>query len=156
MKRVVSGTLAEKPASSLEDEVGGSKRTLKGKGLILVIDDDDQIRKMLKELLEDSDYDVIEASGGKEGLEVQRKRRADLIITDIIMPEMSGYDLIIKLQREFPEVKIIAMTGGGDFEPVIDMDISTKIGAAIILPKPIPKKELLEAVGRLSMKTNIV
>ena len=139
----------ELSARSIEDEVGGSKRTLKDKGLILVIDDDDQIRKMHRELLEDSGFEVIEASDGKEGLEVQGKRPADLVITDLIMPEMDGKELIIKLQRDFPGVKIIAMTGGGDFGPEMDLDIAARVGADRVFAKPVPKKELLKAVRRL-------
>jgi len=140
---------SELSARSIEDEVGGSKRTLKDKGLILVIDDDDQIRKMHRELLEDSGFEVIEASDGKEGLEAQGKRPADLVITDLIMPEMDGKELIIKLQRDFPGVKIIAMSGGGDFGPEMDLDIAARVGADRVFAKPIPKKELLKAVRRL-------
>ena len=80
---------------------------------ILIIDDEPQIRSMLKLMLEREDYEVVEAPDGVEGIKVYRQNPADLIITDLIMPNKDGIGMIIDLKKEFPDVNIIAMSGGG-------------------------------------------
>ena len=85
--------------------------------LILIIDDDDQIRRVLRKTLERDGYDVADAPNGKEGIRLYRENPADLVITDIIMPEKEGIETIRELRRDFPEVKIIAISGGGRIGP---------------------------------------
>ena len=134
---------------SIKDKAAEAKPTAREKPLILIIDDDDQIRKMLKELLENAGYETMEASDGKEGLKLQYERPADLIIVDILMPEKDGKDTIIELKKDFPEVKIIAISGGGWIGPEMDLDISARLGADKAFAKPISKKELLRAIKKL-------
>ena len=81
---------------------------------ILVIDDDDRIRGMVLEMLSESGHEVGEASNGQEGLDQFRQTPTDLVITDILMPEKDGLEIIQILKKENPEVKIIAVSGGGD------------------------------------------
>jgi len=80
---------------------------------ILLIDDDAPVRRTLRKMLERQGYEVEEAPDGKAGLTLYQENPADLIITDLIMPEMEGIETIMELRRRFPDVKIIAMSGGG-------------------------------------------
>ena len=117
--------------------------------LILIIDDDDQLRGMLREMLERAGYEVADAPNGKEGIRLYRENPADLVVTDLIMPEKEGIETIIELRREFPDVKIIAMSGGGTIEAEKYLRMAKGLGAVRTLTKPIERKELLEAVREL-------
>ena len=79
---------------------------------ILVVDDDESIRFLLRTVLEFQGYDVIEAENGYEGLLRYQVEPADLVITDMQMPVMDGLELLMELQRTFPRVKAIAISGG--------------------------------------------
>ena len=113
---------------------------------ILIIDDESQIRSMLRLMLERVGYEVIEAADGMEGIRQYRDNPADLIITDLIMPNKDGIGMIIELKKEFPQVKIIAMSGGGVNRPEGYLDGAKKLGAARTLTKPIDRDEMLIAV----------
>jgi CheY-like chemotaxis protein len=113
---------------------------------ILLIDDESQIRSMLRLMLERVGYDVIEAADGMEGIKQYRDNPADLIITDLIMPNKDGIGTIIELKKEFPQVKIIAMSGGGVNRPEGYLDGAKKLGATRTLTKPIDRDEMLNAV----------
>jgi CheY-like chemotaxis protein len=80
--------------------------------IILVIDDQKLIRSLLRAALEGDGHEVLEASNGRLGLARYRERAADLIITDLRMPEMNGFELMVAQNRRFPNVKVIAMSGG--------------------------------------------
>jgi DNA-binding NtrC family response regulator len=113
---------------------------------ILIIDDESQIRSMLRLMLERVGYEVIEAADGMEGIRQYRDNPADLIITDLIMPNKDGIGMIIELKKEFPQVKIIAMSGGGVNRPEGYLDGAKKLGAGRTLTKPIDRDEMLNAV----------
>jgi DNA-binding response OmpR family regulator len=113
---------------------------------ILIIDDEPKIRSMLRLMLEREGYEVIEAPDGIEGISAYRKNPADLIITDLIMPNKDGIGMIIDLKKEFPDVKIIAMSGGGLNKPEGYLKGAKKLGAACTLTKPIDREEMLRAV----------
>ena len=90
---------------------------------ILIIDDDVQVLAMLEQTLEQEGYEIVTAANGKEGVRLYREDPSDLIITDLIitdliMPEKEGLETIMELKRDFPDVKIIAISGGGRVEPV--------------------------------------
>lgn len=114
--------------------------------LILIIDDEPQIRSMLKLMLERDGYEVAEAPDGREGIKIHRQNPADLIITDLIMPNKDGIGMIIELKKEFPDVKIIAMSGGGLNKPEGYLKGAKKLGAACTLTKPIDRDQLLRAI----------
>ena len=116
---------------------------------ILVIDDDIQVRQVLREILERAGYDVVDAPDGKEGIRLYRDNPTDLIITDIIMPEKEGIETILELKRDFPDVKIIAISGGGHCNPEGYLEAATKFGVAHTFTKPLDRKELLEAIQGL-------
>jgi len=84
---------------------------------ILIIDDEATIRDLLVKILEREGYKTITAADGKEGIRIFRENPADLIITDLIMPEKEGIETIMELRRDFRDVKVIAMSGGGKIEP---------------------------------------
>jgi DNA-binding response OmpR family regulator len=116
---------------------------------ILIIDDDAQVLEMLRHTLERQGYEVIGASNGKEGLRLYREKPADVIITDLIMPEKEGIETIMELRRDFPQVKIIAISGGGRIGPEGYLKIAKKLGAMYTFTKPVPREELLGVVREL-------
>ena len=120
---------------------------------ILIIDDESQIRSMLRLMLERVGYEIAEAPDGIEGIRQYRENPADLIITDLIMPNKDGIGMIIDLKKEFPKVKIIAMSGGGVNRPEGYLDGAKKLGATRTLTKPIDRDELLKAV-KATLKDN--
>jgi CheY-like chemotaxis protein len=113
---------------------------------ILVIDDESQIRSMLRLMLERAGYEVFEAPDGLEGIKSYRENPADLIISDLIMPNKDGIGMMIELKKEFPDVKIIAMSGGGLNKPEGYLEGAKKLGAEHTLTKPIDRTQLLRAV----------
>ena len=114
---------------------------------ILVIDDDMQMREMLRQTLERAEYEVVEAQDGKEGMRLYRQDPTDLIITDIIMPEKEGVETIIELRRDFPDIKIIAISGGSRGIDAESCLFAVKqFGADCVFSKPFDRKELLGAI----------
>ena len=116
---------------------------------ILIIDDDNQFRTMLRKMVERNGYEVVEASDGKEGIKLYRKNPTDLIITDLIMPEKDGIETIQELRKDFPDVKIIAISGGGRLGPHDYLHLAKMLGAQRTLTKPIELDELLKAIEEL-------
>jgi two-component system response regulator (stage 0 sporulation protein F) len=111
---------------------------------ILVIDDEEAVRNMLRAVLEREGHNVVEASNGRAGLAVCRDRPPDLVITDILMPEMNGLDLILELTRAFLNVKVIAISGAQEVENTLDA--AKLLGVRHTLHKPFNIKALLKAV----------
>jgi len=116
---------------------------------ILIIDDDKQIRFIIRELLESSGYKVEEASDGEEAIKLNQKKAFDLIITDIIMPGKEGIQTIQEFKKENPKVKIIAISGGGYIGPTVYLDMAKKMGADLSIPKPFNMEMFLEKVNNL-------
>jgi len=113
---------------------------------ILVIDDLPMVRQMLSDMLSGDGHTVVEAKNGRDGLEKMRQQPANLVITDIIMPEMEGVETVIALKRDFPQLQIIAISGGGRGANYDFLDAARKLGAARTLRKPFTRQELLDAV----------
>ena len=111
---------------------------------ILIIDDEDPIRKLLRAVLETEGYDVTEAPNGRIGLAQYRQKPTDLVITDILMPEMNGLDMLLALTREFLHAKVIAISGAGE-EPKV-LNVATLLGARQTFKKPFDVPLLLGAV----------
>jgi len=116
---------------------------------ILIIDDDAQLLAMLRQTLEREGYEVVEASDGKAGLKRYHENPTDLIITDLIMPEKEGIETITELRRAFPDVKIIAISGGGQVDPGQYLSIAKSFGVQYTFAKPVERNELLKAVRDL-------
>jgi len=117
--------------------------------LILLIEDDHNLRSVLKMALEKVGHEVIEASDGKIGIEEFRKRNTDLVITDIIMPEKDGIETIVTLKKDFPDVNIIAISGGGRSPASIFLEPAEILGADRVLAKPFEFSELLDMVDEV-------
>jgi two-component system chemotaxis response regulator CheY len=114
---------------------------------ILVVDDENQIRRLVRETLEQAGYRVTEASDGKEALQQYRLAPADLVIMDILMPKQDGLETTVALRREFPEAKIIVITGGSDMIGTLSfVDVAKMLGAHSTLQKPFEMKGLLDTV----------
>ncbi len=114
---------------------------------LILVEDDPQVRGMLKETLHQEGYDVLEATNGREAVILYRQTPADLVITDIIMPEQDGVETIHALRKEFPNVKIIAISGGsanirGDYL----LGTANALGAIKTFKKPVDMNELLATV----------
>lgn len=119
---------------------------------ILIIDDDSHIRNMLKESLRGKHFLVSEASNGKQGVEMCRKRNYDLIIVDIFMPEMGGIEFIGELLKFSSNTKIIAMSGGEKFHFFTsNTNLNTAIarGALRAFKKPFQIKDMLQQIDEL-------
>lgn len=116
---------------------------------ILIIDDDEQIRLILQQIMEWAGYEVTLAENGKVAMEVQRKTPADLVITDLIMPEQEGLETISQLKQECPELKIIAVSGGGRIGPDAYLPAALELGADRVFSKPFEIESVLEAVKEL-------
>lgn len=115
---------------------------------VLVIEDDEQIRLILRQVLEEEGYDVLEARDGIEGTRVYRERSPDLVITDMVMPEKDGIETIADLRSISPVAKIIAISGGDRLGPEPYLATAKGLGAANVFTKPFMIRELLEAVKR--------
>jgi CheY-like chemotaxis protein len=116
---------------------------------ILVVDDDEMMRSFIKELLQIHDYKITEAANGKAGLKKFRENTPDLVITDIIMPEMEGISFIRELRAHNKEIPIIAMTGNVHGRMEEFLEISSQLGADEILRKPVKSQEFLDAINKL-------
>jgi len=116
---------------------------------ILIIDDESMIRDLLVNILEREGYETITASGGKDGIKIYRENPTDLIITDLLMPEKDGIETIMELRRDFQDVKIIAMSGGGKIDPETYLEIAKTMGAIKTIEKPFNLRELLKTVQEL-------
>src|SRR5262245_29741608 len=112
---------------------------------ILIIDDQEPVRILLRAVLERAGYEVREACNGRHGLELYREKSADLIITDIIMPEMNGLEMLSELTRSFPNVKVIAISGGSPGDGVLSM--AKMLGALHTFYKPLDLEKLVSAVA---------
>ena len=113
---------------------------------ILVIDDEQLARFTMREILESAGHEVVEAKNGKQGISFQQAEPFDIVVTDIIMPEKEGVETIIELKRDFPNLPIIAISGGGRTRNLDFLKIAEQYGADRILAKPFSEEELIEAV----------
>lgn len=115
---------------------------------VLVVDDEDQIRQLIRETLEQAGYQVTEARDGKDALQQYRQSPADLVIMDILMPDQDGLESITTLKHEFPNVKVIAITGGSDMIGILNfLDVAKMLGARRTLQKPFDMHALLDAAA---------
>ena len=113
---------------------------------ILVIDDEPDMRAILEKILKSAGHEVILAADGREGVERYCASPADLVITDLYMPNQEGLETIGELRRRFPEVAIIAMSG--KTAALTMLSVAQKFGAVGILQKPFAADELIAAVEK--------
>jgi len=115
---------------------------------ILVIDDDNQVRTLMAELLQKEGHDVIDANNGEEGLHLFRKNPTELVITDIVMPQKEGIEVIRELLRDYPEIKIIAVTG---YESSY-LKIAKALGVKYTFRKPFNNRKFIQTVNLIINK----
>jgi CheY-like chemotaxis protein len=119
---------------------------------ILIIEDDKSHLRMLNILLKKAKYEVVLSSNGLEGFELFQQEPCDLVITDIFMPEQEGLETITIFKEKYPDVKIIAISGGGIKTNYIAKDIleiASDLGATKVISKPIDIPDFLESVKEL-------
>ena len=113
---------------------------------ILVVDDDEAFRSVLRRTLVRAGYNVREAADGAAALKSLTDTTVELVITDIIMPNMEGIETIRALRRAYPHLSIIAMSGGGRMKPEGYLEVAKAFGAECILSKPFDNAQLFAAV----------
>ena len=113
---------------------------------VLIVDDDFQVREMLTIMLKRAGHEVAEAGNGNEAIQVCRDKAIDLVITDIIMPDKEGIETIVELRRDYPDIKIFAISGGGRVSPENYLKLAEKIGALKTFAKPFSKNQILSAI----------
>ena len=113
---------------------------------VLLIDDDPDFRSMLRRTLVRDGYAVQEAENGREGLKVLELSSVDVVVTDIIMPDMEGIELILQLRRTRPELPILAMSAGGRIGPDSYLYLAERSGATRTIAKPFSIGPFLELV----------
>lgn len=116
---------------------------------ILVIDDNENMLQMMCDLLQRSGYNVISATNGMQGLKIFHTHAPDLVITDIIMPDKEGLEIIMELSKQRPRPKIIAVSGGGILLPHTYLALARKLGADHAIEKPFRPSDLLTLVQQL-------
>jgi len=117
---------------------------------ILVIDDESGIREMIFKMLSSEGYELLSATNGIQGIKIIKDEQdINLVITDIIMPEKEGIETIFELKHSFPEIKIIAISGGGRIGAESYLYTAKELGADLTLRKPFVKQDLVDAVHKL-------
>ena len=118
---------------------------------ILVIEDDVEFNELLCMTLNKKGYAVLSAPNGKIGIDLYQKHLPDLVITDIVMPEQDGIEVICTLKKISPDVKIIAISGGGSLGSGQDYIESAKtmFNIEYSLVKPFPKEQLLQIIQKI-------
>jgi CheY-like chemotaxis protein len=117
---------------------------------ILVIDDEDLARFTLREMLLSLGHEVLEARDGREGLARLGAGGVDLVVTDILMPNMDGVEFVMTARKDWPNLKIIAISGGGRTRNLDFLDLAKDYGAVAVLSKPFGKADLLAALEAAS------
>lgn len=115
---------------------------------ILVVDDEVQIRTMLTQMLEQEGYSVHTAENGEEGLAQVGRHTFDLVITDMIMPVKDGLKFIMELVRDYPDLKILAISGGGAIKAERYLTMAGYLGDIATLEKPFKRDAFLELVRK--------
>jgi len=123
---------------------------------IILADDEENIRKLMSKILSRAGHTVVEARNGHETIALYSEHSPDLVITDMIMPQLGGGETIRALTREDPEVRIIAISGGGRAgQAVSSLKLARELGARQVVAKPFTLAEFMGVVNEvLSEKEN--
>lgn len=114
---------------------------------VCVIDDDDLICDHIAALLTPAGYEVVCADSAKAGLALIAEHRPDVVLVDIIMPDKDGVEVIAEIRRLWPDLRIVAMSAGGQVGPTLYLQIAQTMGAHACLTKPLSLTELTEALA---------
>jgi CheY-like chemotaxis protein len=113
---------------------------------VLVADDDEQVRSVLARMLLRAGHEVILAEDGFQASDLYRQKRADVVILDLYMPEKEGLETLLELRTDFPEIKIIVISGGGGPFNLDPLRTAERLGAVKTLTKPIASADLIAAL----------
>lgn len=113
---------------------------------VLIVDDEIEIREVLKDMLKEEGFDVVEAANGDEAYALYSQHEIDVVILDLIMPKKDGIKSIIDLTRDFQDVRIIVMSGGG----LEQLNMAKRFGAQYVFSKPFRMKEMMDTVHALA------
>lgn len=116
---------------------------------ILIIDDDVSIQKLFSQFLSGRGYEVVQAENGVEGMHLLESQRPDLVITDILMPEMDGLEILMKIRKSQSTTPIIAISGGMRGLPIDFLHQAKLFGAKYVFEKPVPLDVLGSVVAEL-------
>ena len=116
---------------------------------ILVVDDEEQIRLMLSQMLSHEGYEVHTAENGEDGMREIGRHAFDLVITDMIMPVKDGLKFIMELVRDYPDLKILAISGGGAIKAERYLTMAGYLGDIATLEKPFNRETILELIDQL-------
>ncbi len=114
---------------------------------ILVVDDEAAVRAAIRKILSRAGHDVLEAADGKTALTMYQEDPVDVVIMDIYMPGMDGIEATIRLKHEFPDVKIVAVSGGGYLDKAKILEREARLGTLRTLAKPLHERDILDAVS---------
>ena len=114
---------------------------------IIVIDDQEPIRRIVRRALEQAGHEVLDASDGEMGLELLGRHAVDAVLSDIFMPGVDGIQTLRQIRKQFPQVKVIVMSGG-DSTGLLDLRRDAELlGAVKTLPKPFTTHEIVSIVN---------
>jgi DNA-binding response OmpR family regulator len=116
---------------------------------VLIVEDDKELREMLKLSLTRRNFTVFEAENGKSAIAHFKPTITDLVVTDLIMPEEDGLKVVIKLRELKPSIKIIAISGGGKVGPGSYLNLAKALGADAIYSKPFSINDLIAKIEQL-------
>jgi YesN/AraC family two-component response regulator len=114
---------------------------------IMIVDDEDLLRQTLRHILEAAGHEVLDASNGNECLKALETQAVDVVITDIVMPEKEGIELIADIRRSYPDLKILAISAGAWGGKFDYLETATKLGAHAALAKPFTADQIRQAVA---------
>jgi CheY-like chemotaxis protein len=124
-----------------------------GAARVLVVDDSDTTRELVARILRRDGHIVLQAANGREALRLLRTTRADLVLTDLFMPDMDGIELLRALAMQAPDLPVVVLSGADAMGPGSLLGAATMLGAAAALSKPVTP-EALRAAVRVSLATH--
>ena len=113
---------------------------------ILLIDDNGDTRGMLSLMLSVEGYRVTAVADSASAFNILQSEEFDLVLTDILMPDIDGLELIRRIRKDYPDLKIVAMSAGGRIGPEEYLKIATRLGAVAVLRKPFTQQEMLASI----------
>lgn len=119
------------------------------KAKILIVDDNKELLELLQEYLLEHDFDVVCSSNGRDARNMFVEFKPQIVITDIVMPDVDGIELLLRIREINPDIQVIAMSGGNEGHGDTYLQMADKLGANLILNKPFSLSELLIEVNKL-------
>ena len=120
---------------------------------LLLVDDDDDFRNIFRLQLELAGFNVREAANGNEALNSLKQLPADLVVTDIVMPEMEGLELVRRIRSTYPETLVVAISGGGRADAKNYLQLAQNLGVNAVLAKPFSNSLLLSTLQGVMSQT---